>query len=132
MYRMPSSPATLAISWGSVIRVVTPWRSSSRQYRWGTTMELSTWQWALTKPGLRYFPSKSTVSRPFSYRPTPTTYPPSTATSAGTISPVNTLTTLALRSTRSAWASPRAALMALARSIPVSSFKKAKGCPLHA
>ena len=53
MYRMPSSPWTLAISCGSATTLVVPCGSTSPAKRAGLTMLDSIWMWASMRPGSR-------------------------------------------------------------------------------
>ena len=52
IYLTPSFPSTLAISCGSLTVATVPWQVARRANSEGTSMELSIWTWASTKPGM--------------------------------------------------------------------------------
>ena len=106
---MPSSPWTLAISWGSATTLVVPRGRTSPAKRAGLTMLDSIWIWASMRPGSRYAPCASMVLTA-SVRAKPRILPPPTLTSVSRISPVSTSTSLAFRISRSAGLRPPAAL----------------------
>ena len=62
--RNPSAPSTFAISCGSQMAVVTPWRSTQRSNSKGVTSEDSTCRWVSMKPGTATSPVPSTIRRP--------------------------------------------------------------------
>ena len=111
MYSIPSSPVTLHISWGSAITVVVPIGMTASENSDGERCELSIWQWASMKPGMRYFPPASISCFAFIPSPNPAIRPLIIYTSDTNVFLLNTSMMFALRITVSHSTLPIAASM---------------------
>ena len=100
-YSAPAMPATLTSSCGSATMPVVPWLTASCAKASGDSSELSTWMCPSMSPGRTISPSASKTAPPSYPCPMAAIFPPFTATSAFSSSPVNTLRTLAPLTTRS-------------------------------
>ena len=78
---IPFVPDTFAISWGSAMTVVTPFRSETLEKLLGGSKDDSMCTWPSISPGDMYFPLRSMILSELSYLPIPTIIPSTIATS---------------------------------------------------